>query len=133
MAGKVTGLGATITVDDASSTPRDISTDVSDYQMSTPYGVQEVTGVDKFAIERLLLLQDHSVTFNGTFDPDANKSHAVFSGDKRVTRTVVVLAGTSTLTTEDYFSDYQIKRSNTGQLTWTAPGALANGVAPAWS
>lgn len=133
---KVSGLGATVTVDNAAGTPEDISTDVSDYQFGTPYGVQNTTGVNKLANERLLLLEDFSVTFNGIMDPGANLSHVVFSGDKRVTRTVAIINETtasSTMTAECYFTDYQLKRSNTGELTWTAPGALNNGTAPAWT
>lgn len=133
---KVSGLGATVTVDNAAGAPQDLSTDVSDYQFSTPYGVQDTTGVNVSNHERLLLLEDFSVTFNGTMDPAANKSHAVFSGDKRVSRTVAIINETtssSTMTAETLFTDYQLKRSATGELTWSAPGVLANGVAPAWT
>jgi len=133
---KVSGLGATVTVDNASGTPQDVTTDVTDYQFSTPYGVQDTTGVGVSNHERLLLLEDLSITFNGVMDPAANKSHAVFSGDKRVSRTVAIINETtasSTMTAETLFTDYQLKRSATGELTWSAPGVLANGVAPAWS
>src|SRR5262249_17171295 len=133
---KVSGLGGTVTVDNAAGTPEDISTDVTDYQFSTPYGIQNTTGVNKSANERLALLQDFSVTFNGIMDPASNLSHAVFSGDKRVSRTVAIINETtanSTMTAETLFSDYQLKRANTGELTWSAPGALQNGVAPSWT
>lgn len=133
---KVSGLGATVTVDNAGGTPEDISNDVTDYQFSTPYGVQNTTGVDKSGNERLALLVDFSVTFNGVMDPAANKSHVIFSGDKRVSRTVAIINETtasSTMTAETLFSDYQLKRSATGELTWSAPGALQNGIAPVWS
>lgn len=133
MAGKLTGLGATVTIDDASGTPQVLSNDVTDYQFATPYGVQDVTGVDKSARERLLLLQDGSATFNGVFNADANREHVVFSGDKRVSRTVVILAGTATMTMEMFLTDYQIKRTNTGELTYTVPAVLNNGTAPAWT
>lgn len=133
---KVSGLGATTTVGDASNTGQDISADVSDYQFSTPYGAQNTTGVNKSANERLLLLQDFSVTFNGIMDPAANKSHVVFSGNKRVSRTVVIINETtsnSTMTVNCLFSDYQLKRSTTGELNWSAPGSLSDGTAPAWT
>lgn len=133
---KVSGLGATVTVANAAGAGQNVSTDVNDYQFATPYGVQDTTGVDKSAHERLLLLQDFSVTFNGIMDPAANKSHAVFSGDKRVVRSVVIINETtsnSTMTANCLFTDYQLKRSNAGELTWSAPGALADGVAPAWT
>lgn len=125
-----------MSLDDASGTPRNISTDVSDYQLSTPYGVQDTTGVDKSAHERLLLLEDCSVTFNGIMDPGANLAHVVFTGDKRVSRTMAVInetAASSTLTAELLITDYQLKRAATGELTYSAPGVLANGVAPVWS
>jgi len=133
---KVTGLGASVTVGDATNTPRVITTDVTDYQFSTPYGVQDTTGVGKSAHERLLLLQDFSVTFNGVMDPGANLAHVVFSGDKRVTRSVVIVNETtanSTMTVNCLFTDYQLKRASTGELTYTAPGALSDGTAPAWT
>lgn len=133
---KVSGLGATVTVGNASNAGQNISTDVNDYQFSTPYGVQDTTGVGKSAHERLLMLQDFSVTFNGVMDPAANLAHVVFSGDKRVVRSVVIINETtasSTMTANCLFTDYQLKRSNAGELTWTAPGVLADGTAPAWT
>jgi hypothetical protein len=31
------------------------------------------------------------------------------------------------------FTDYQLTRAQTGELTWSAPGVLANGAVPTWS
>lgn len=135
MAGKQTGLGASITVTDASAVAQTISNDVTDYQFALPTAVQEVTGVDKSAIERLLLLADFSITLNGVFNTSATFSHAVFSTlqSSRTARTAVLILPNATMTATVLFTDYQIKRANTGQLTWSTPGVLSNGTAGAWS
>ena len=52
---KTTGLGSSVSVADAGGTARTISNDSTNYNFSTPRGVQDVTGVDKSANERLLL------------------------------------------------------------------------------
>lgn len=132
---KQTGLGGTITVTDASAVAQTITNDVTDYQFAQPTAVQEVTGVDKSAIERLLLLADFSVTLNGVFNTAANLSHAVFSTlqSSRTARTAVLTLPNATMTATVLFTDYQIKRSNTGELTWSAPGVLSNGTIGAWT
>ena len=76
---KESGLGwTTLSVDDASASPQAIKNDVTNFEFATPRAVQDVTGVDKSAFERLLLLADFSCTFNGVFNDAANQSHAVF-------------------------------------------------------
>lgn len=135
MAGKVTGLGSTVTIDDSGGTGRDISNDVTNYDLSTPRGVAEITGVDKSAMERQLLLADYSISLNGIVNTDANKSHDVFKTvpSSSTTRTVVTVQGGATLTAECIFSTYDVTRDADGKLPWKAEGALANGTAPAWS
>ena len=132
---KQSGLGwTTLSVDDASPSLQDIRNDVTSFDFSTPRGVQEITGVDKSAIERLLLLADFSITLNGVFNPSANKSHAVLRTvpSTSVIRTVSLAIASQTLSCECLFSDYQLSRSDTGELTWTAPGSLADGTVPTW-
>lgn len=135
MAGKLTGIGMTVTVDDANGDARAITNDVTNISFSTPRGSQDVTGLDKSAIERLLLLADGTVTINGVFNVDANKSHDVFKSvpTTSVARTVVIVVGGATLTMEMIFTDYSLNRGNDGSLTWTATGSLSNGTAPTWS
>jgi hypothetical protein len=140
MSGKLTGLGEVITVADASSSVQTISNDITNWQMSTPRAVQDVTGVDKSANERLLLLADFSVTFNGAFNIDSNKSHAVFSTipSTSVQRAIVVnpvgtATGSPKLPVNCVLTDYQLTRANTGELTWQVPGSLADGTVPTWT
>ena len=138
MAGKLTGLGAAVLVDNSSGSAQTISNDLNSFSFSTPMAVQDVTGIDKYAIERLLLLADGSATMGGIFDVDANKSHAVFSdvASTRVTRTVKIqptAASVPYLSMEMLLTDYQVSRSNSGELTWSVPASLQDGTAPTWT
>lgn len=135
---KTTGLGATVTVDDAAGSARVISNDCTNFSFTTPRGVQEVTGVDKSAIERLLLLADYSTTLQGVFNSAANQSHDAFKtiSSTSVNRNVKIQptsGSTPFLSTLSILSDYQITRNNTGELTWQVTGALADGTVPTWS
>lgn len=139
---KTSGLGITaLSVDDSAGTARDIRNDVASFQVSTPRGVQDVTGVDKSAMERLLLLADFSITLTGVAFNDAASTgaHTVFktvpsnSNQRTVTLTITGGVGANTLANECIFTDYSISRGNDGALSWTAPGALANGALPTWA
>lgn len=132
---KESGIGMTVTVDDSSGTGRAITNDITNIQFTTPRGVQDVTGLDKSAIERILLLADGTVTINGVFNDAANLSHDVFKSvpTTSVSRTVVIVHSGQTMTMEILFTDYSLNRGTDGSLTWSATGSLANGTAPTWS
>ncbi len=133
---KESGLGwTTLSVDDSSDALKAIKNDITDFSFGTPRGVQDVTGVDKSAFERLLLLADFSITLNGVFDPAANLAHAVFKTvpSTSVIRTVTLVVSSQTLTNETFFTDYALTRGADGALTFTAPGVLGGGAVPTWS
>ncbi len=133
---KQNGLGwTTLSVDDSAGSVQAIKNDVHNFEFATPRGVQDVTGVDKSAIERLLLLADFSISLNGTFNTAAGASHAVFKTvpSTSVNRTVSLVISGQTLNNECLFTDYQLTRADNGALTWQAPGVLADGTVPAWS
>lgn len=133
---KESGLGwSTLSVDDSSGTPRDIRNDVTNFQFAMPRAVQDVTGVDKSAMERLLLLADFSITLNGVFNDAANASHSVFKTvpSTSVARTVSLGVSGQTLANECLFTDYNLTRAQDGSLTWSAPGVLSDGTVPTWS
>jgi hypothetical protein len=132
---KEAGLGFSIAVDDSAGSAKTISNDVTNFEFATPRGVQDVTGVDKSAMERLLLLADFSITFNGIFNDAADFSHAVFKTvpSTSVARTTTLTHSGQSLANEVLFSDYALTRANDGALTWSAPGVLANGTVPTWS
>jgi hypothetical protein len=138
---KMTGLGlTTLNVADNGGTARDIKNDVTNFTFSTPRAVQDVTGVDKFAKETLLLLADYSLNLSGVLNPAATtSSHAVLSTvptSAATSRATSIVFGTTpaiTMTATVNFTDYQITRGNGGEVTWSAPAVLANGTSPAWS
>jgi hypothetical protein len=136
---KTSGLGALVSVADAGGTPRVISNDVSDFSLNTPRGVQDVTGVDKSAHERLLLLADVSVSLKGTFNSAANFSHAVFntvtSGSVARATSIAPTANNSTpiLNFNALYSDYALTRAAAGELTWSTKGDLSDGAIPTWA
>lgn len=133
---KESGLGwSTCSVDDSAGTARAIVNDFTNISFATPRGVQDVTGIDKSAYERLLLLAD--ATFEGTvvFNDAANQSHDVFKTvpSSSVQRTVTLTVSGQTLANEMIFTDYPLARAASGELTATVPGQLANGVVPTWT
>jgi hypothetical protein len=50
-----------------------------------------------------------------------------------VNRTCTNTVNGVTLAPEILFTDYQLTRSNSGELTWQAPGSLADGTVPTWA
>lgn len=140
MGTKTSGLGATVIVDDAGSVARTISNDLTDFSFTTPRAVQDITGVDKLAMERLLLLADYSVTLKGVFNfATANQSHDVFktvplsTSPNRNVKIQPTANATPYLSALCVLTDYAITRSNNGDLTWQVPGALADGTVPTWN
>jgi hypothetical protein len=132
---KATGLGwTTLQVADASGTNYvDIRNDITDLSFSTPRGVQDVTGIDKSAHERLLLLADFTVAPKGVFN--ASLSHTVFSTvpSTSVARLVKITVNGTNLQANCLFSDYALTRAAAGELTWTTKGDLSDGGVPTWS
>lgn len=137
MAGKQSGLGwTTLTIDNVGGSGQDLRNDVNSLQYATPLAAQDITGIDKSAFERQLLLADMSITLNGAaLNPDANKSHAVLANvtNRRTARTTILAIGGQTLTAEILYTDYSLNRGADGSLPWTAPGVLADGTVPAWT
>jgi hypothetical protein len=132
---KESGITMSVNVDDSGGSARDISNDITNFDFATPRGVQETTGIDKSASERLQLLADFSITLNGIFDDGSNLAHAVLKTvpSSSVARTVTIVVSGQTLPNETFFNDYSLSRAATGELTFTAPGTLTGGVVPTWA
>ena len=132
---KSTGLAwTTFTVSDSTGTnPIDIRNDTTELAFSTPRGVQDTTGLDKSAHERLLLLADFSVQPKGVFNPSV--SHVVFSTvpSTSVNRPTAITVNGKSISANCLYTDYALSRSSAGELTWQAPGSLADGSVPTWS
>ena len=125
----------TVAVDDSGGSARSIENDITNLDFATPRAVQDVTGVNKTAIERLLLLADFSVTLNGVFNDASNLSHDVFKTvpSTSVARTTTIVMSGQTLACEAFYTDYSLSRAQSGELTWSAPGALSGGAVPTWA
>lgn len=129
------GMGASIAVDNSAGSAQTITNDITNFTMATPRGVQDVTGADKSAIERLLLLADFSGSDNGVFNDAANMSHAVFKtvSSSTVIRTRTMSVSGQSLAAEVYYTDYALNRGQDGSLTFAAPFVLGDGSVPTWS
>jgi len=133
---KESGLGwSTLSVDDSGGSVQAIKNDVTNFEFATPREEQGVTGVDKSAKERLLLLADFSIGLNGVFNDAAGASHVVFKTvpSTSVARTTTLTVSGQTLAGELLYTDYALTRAENGALTWQAPGVLADGTVPTWS
>lgn len=131
---KISGKSwTTLSVDSSVPTLTDIKNDVVSFDFATPRGVQDITGVDKAAMERLLLLADFSINLSGVFN--AASSHLVLRtiSSTDVTRTVSLAIASQTLSNECLLTDYALTRASGGEFTWTVPGVLADGTSPAWA
>lgn len=122
-------------MDDSGGTVRAIINDVTNLQFATPRAVQDITGIDKSAMERLPLLADFSITLNIVFNPSANQSHDVFKTvpSTSVARTTTLTVGGVTLANEVLYTDYPLTRSNSGEFTAAVPGVLSSGNVPTWA
>lgn len=137
---KETGLGwTTFSVDTVDGTLRDIRNPTTSLQFATPRAVQDTTGLDKSAIERLVLLADLSITAGGVFDDATNSVHDVFktASSSNVAREFSIVVSGQTLGTTNtptvLPTDYSLTRPQDGSFTWSVPMVLANGAVPAWS
>ena len=135
---KESGLGMTLGVDDSGGTLRQIENDVTNVQFAMPSNVQDVTGLDKSGMERLLLLADFSITITSIFNDAANRAFAVFKNYRtifagQVGRTTTIVHSGQTLTNEVLYSDYANARGQDGSLVGSSPGSLADGTVPSWA
>ena len=133
---KMTGLGwTTYTVEESDgSSARDLRNDITNFSLSTPRALQDVTGIDQSAVARLPLLADLSTTTNGVYNPSAQKSHQVFRtvSTTDTQRTTVIGLGGESLTSQILYTDYSLTRAADGAFTWAVPGVLADGTPPTW-
>lgn len=133
---KESGLGwSACTVDNSAGAAKTIINDITNLAFSTPRGVQDITGIDKSAYERLLLLADCSITLNGVFNDAADQAHDVFKTvpSTSVARTTTLTVSGQTLANEILYTDYPLTRSASGELTFAVPGVLSSGVVPTWT
>ena len=132
---KESGLGMTVAIDDSGGSARTISNDITNLDFATPREEQDITGLDKSARERLLLLADFTVSVSGVFDDASNMAHDVFKTvpSSSVARTTTLTISGQVLAGELFYTDYALSRGSDGSLTFSAPGSRAGGVVPTWA
>lgn len=131
---KISGLGwTTMSVDNSGGTPVDIRNDCTDLNFATPRATQDITGIDKSAFERLLLLADFSITLNGVFNTATSHSVLKTVPSTSVNRTTSIGIASQTLANECVYTDYALTRASSGEFTWTTTGVLSDGTVPSWS
>ena len=134
---KEAGIGwTTFSLDDSAGTLRAIISDVTSFQLALPRGVQDTTGLDKSAMERLLLLADASCSFTYVFNDAASTgAHTVCKtiSSTSVVRSLSLGVSGQTLAMEMIASDLQYNRAQSGEFTATVPLSLADGSVPTWS
>ena len=133
---KEAGLAyTTFSIDDSGASVRTLVNDITNVDYSTPRGVQDITGMDKSAIERLLLLADYSASITAVFNDASNQMHDVFKtiSSTSVIRTITSVISGQTLAVEAFLTDYPLTRASTGEFTATVPAVLGDGTAPTWT
>jgi hypothetical protein len=133
---KQTGLGDYIAVDDSGGSARDISDNITNYDIAIAQNLIDATTISKSAMEKLIGLNDLTVTLTGVFDSASNKEHDVFKV-RSAARTFDLRIGGNTssnprLTAEMMISDYSLSRGTDGSLGFTATLNLSNGTTPTW-
>ena len=123
---KVSGLTTTVTV--ASNA---ISNDVLSMTLNTPYGVQDVSGLNKAGFERILLRGDVQGSLTCAFNTTASQSHATLKTPGEKTFVIAFPGATATFTAVT--TDYQLAFGADGALVITAPFMLSNGTVMAWT
>lgn len=141
---KVSGLGiTTFSVDDSGGSQQAVKNDITSFTINTPRAQQDITGIDKSAMERLLLLADCTVTANYVFNDAAttgiftvlNNYATLFTAQVGRTTTITFSgsAGAHTLAQELLYDDFPINRAASGELTGTVTGRISNGTLAAWA
>lgn len=133
---KKSGLGATLAVDNSSAAAQTISNDVVSISVSTPRGIQDITGMNVSAMERLLLRtdgkMDYAVIFNdtsttGSFDVLSTASSTT------VTRTHTYTVNSKVLAMEMLIPDFPLALGADGALTASISAVLNSTTVPTWA
>ena len=135
---KLSGIPLVVEIDTSGDVLTDISNDITSVSINSSMGEQDITGLDKSALERLLLLEDAELALTGVFNEAL--SHRIFrdcgcgTNDARDVQVTLPGGGAlDVLTMVMIFPGYTVSRGADGSLTWTTAGKLADGIAPAYA
>jgi hypothetical protein len=137
---KESGLGVTtFSIDDAAGAQQAVKNDVTALTINTPSGQQDITGLDKSAHERVLLLADGSMNYTYVFNDGATtgiftvlKAYRTLTGSE-TGRTHTFTHSANTLAMWLLLTDFPFTRAADGSLTGSTTANLSDGTVPAWS
>lgn len=129
---KYAGLSIVCNIDNSAGSPVNISNDVNAHNTSIKIGEQDVTGLDKTAIERLQLLEDFEATVSGN-GLASSTTRAVFETNTNARTLVIDFPDSATMTVEVMIFGYTLTRGADGGITWSTSLKLCNGTKVAWS
>lgn len=137
---KESGLGVTtFTIEDSGGTARAVINDVTALTINTPSAIQDITGIDKSAMERLFLLADGSFNYTYVFNDAATtgiftvlKAYRTLNGTD-VGRTHTFVHSAQTLAMDCLLTDFPLVRGADGSFGGSATAQLSSGTVPAWS
>lgn len=129
--GKQSGLGDNLYV-----SGYDLSGDIGSLsRIGGGAAVQDVTGIDKAAIERLLLLRDGNIEYSSFFNPAAGRAHPVLkalpTGDRIISYFRSTTLGKPAACLVAKQLNYDPTRANDGALTF-AGSTAGNGYGIEW-
>ena len=130
------GIGWTsFAVDDSGGTARELDGHITQANMSTTRGIQDITPLSASARSTLQLLADHQDTFTALFDDASNVSFDVLKtvGSATGARTITRTHSGQTLATESNLSAVNWGRTQAGELTAAVTAVLADGTVPTWA
>jgi len=134
---KESGLGwTTFSLDDEGGTARAIKNQVTSLDFSTPINMQDVTGIDSSAMERLSLLSDFQCNFDAVFEDtsDTGVWDVLSTATSTVaTRTLTMAVSGQTLANETLIQSVDWSRAADGSFTVACSLALQSGTVPTWS
>lgn len=136
MAGKESGIGwTTASRDDSADSLKAIVNCVLNIDFSITRGVQDVTGLDKSAMERLLLLGDYSSTWLMAFNDCSGKSFDVHKtvASADAVRDEKLTISAQKLDTKVLLTGMDLARAADGSFTISGPAVLQDGTDPTWT
>jgi hypothetical protein len=112
---------------------RDISEDINTFNIVENNEMIDVTGVDKFARERLTGLADAELSISGPFDTGTNKAHDVFKDKSNPREFVLTWADMTEYTLTAVIESYNVTRGDNGAMTYQVTARQADGTTGQWS
>ena len=133
---KQSGLGDYVAVDDSAGIIRDLSDDITNYEIGNSQNLLDSTSIGSSGMEKIIGLGDLTITLSGIFDAASNKAHDVFKTKSGVRTVTIAIGGNTTgypeLEAECLVGDYNLSRGNDGALTWSVTLPLQDGTVPTW-